>query len=58
MRSNPCLNMSTEQAQNPYTSLCVQRSVKSRLESLKPFDSLSWNDFLDELADVYEENQT
>ena len=40
-----------------HTTLSLRRNVKSRLESLKPYDSMSWTEFVEELADVYEETQ-
>jgi predicted CopG family antitoxin len=36
------------------TTLSVHRDVHSRLETLKPYESMSYSEFLDELADVYE----
>ncbi len=42
---------------NGFTSLPVRKRTKERLESLKPFDSLSWDEFAEELADTYEEGR-
>ena len=36
------------------TTMSVHRDVHERLDSLKPYDSMSYSEFLDELADVYE----
>lgn len=50
------VTMSTKQDSDGFTTLCLRRGVKSRLESLKPYESMSWTEFADELADTYEEN--
>lgn len=39
-----------------HTTLWVSKETASRLEDMKPFDSLSWDEWLVELADHYEEN--
>lgn len=39
-----------------HTTLWVSKETASRLEEMKPFDSLSWDEWLVELADHYEEN--
>lgn len=39
------------------TSIGVQRSTKRRLEDVRQWDSLSWDEFLQHLADVYEEHE-
>lgn len=44
--------MSTDDTQ--FTTLCVRPSTKERLEDLRPFDSMSWDEFVVELADRYE----
>lgn len=44
-------------AESKYTTVTLNRGIKSRLESLKPYDSMSWSEFAEELADVYEERQ-
>lgn len=38
-----------------FSTLPLRRRTKERLESLKPFESLSWTEFAEELADAYEE---
>jgi len=48
-------DMAQSQA-DPFTSLGARRSTVERLEDLKPYDSMSWDEFLAELADNYEEN--
>lgn len=40
-----------------FTTLSIKESTKSRLETLRPYSSMSWSEFAEELADVYEENQ-
>lgn len=37
------------------TSLGLRCKTRERLENIKPYDSLSWDEFLNELADTYEE---
>lgn len=39
-----------------FTSVCLRRGTKDRLEDLKPSDSMSYDEFLGDLADVYEKN--
>jgi hypothetical protein len=39
------------------TSLGVRRQTHTRLDDLKPYESISWDEFLHEMADVYEENR-
>jgi predicted CopG family antitoxin len=36
------------------TTLSVHQDVHARLESLKPYNSMSFNEFIVELADLYE----
>jgi len=44
-------------ADDEFTTLCLRRGVKERLETLKPYESVSWTEFAHELADVYEKNE-
>lgn len=37
------------------TTVQVTRSVHSRLEALKPYESMSYNEFIEELVDTYED---
>jgi hypothetical protein len=46
--------MSAEDPPSEWTSLGIRRSVHSRLEELKPYESMSFNDLLDDMADSYE----
>lgn len=46
-------SMAQSQA-DPFTSLGVRESTADRLRDLKPFDSMSWDEFLAEMADNYE----
>ena len=41
-------------SQREVTTIQVSRDFHSRLDSLKPYDSLSYEEFLAEMADVYE----
>jgi hypothetical protein len=36
------------------TTVGLSRSTKTRLDELKPYDSMSYDEFLAELADAYE----
>lgn len=50
-------NMSESACATEHTTLSVRRETKSRLESLRPYDSLSWTEFVEKLADIYEERE-
>ncbi|MFC3957578.1 DUF7557 family protein [Halovivax cerinus] len=45
------------QAQPERTTVDVSRSLHQRLEDLKPYESVSFNDLIAEMADVYESQQ-
>lgn len=47
--------MSAEASQRSHTTLWVSKETASRLEDLKPFDSLTWDEWLAELAENYEQ---
>lgn len=49
--------MSTQTEERTHTNLWVSKETASRLEELKPFESLTWDEFVTELADVYELHQ-
>ncbi|MDS0220868.1 hypothetical protein NDI54_05805 [Haloarcula sp. S1AR25-5A] len=49
--------MSAEADQQTHTTLWVSKDLAGRLEEMKPYDSLTWDEWLAELADIYEENQ-
>jgi len=36
------------------TTVGLNKSTKRRLDSLKPYDTMSYDEFVSELADVYE----
>lgn len=38
-----------------FTTVSVTEEVRKRLESLKPFSSMSYSEFLSHMADHYEE---
>ena len=42
--------------ESEWTSLGVRKSVRSKLKELKPYDSMSFNDLLLDMADVYEKD--
>lgn len=48
------LRMAAE-ADRSHTTLWVSKETASRLEELKPYNSLTWDEWLAELADNYEE---
>lgn len=48
--------MSTQHS-GQFTTISLDTGVKSRLEELKPYDSMSWTEFVEELADTYEDTQ-
>lgn len=48
--------MSAGSAQNDRTTLWVSSDTHSRLSDLKPYDSMSFDDLLTEMADIYEES--
>jgi len=39
---------------DPFTSLGARQSTVERLREIKPYESMSWDEFLSELADAYE----
>ena len=49
--------MSTEDGSNGWTCLGIHDSVHSRLTDLKPYESMSFNDLLNDMADAYEEHE-
>lgn len=46
--------MSATAEERDITTVQVSRELHSRLESLKLYDSVSFNDLIEEMADVYE----
>jgi len=46
--------MSTDRS---HTTLWVSKETASRLEAVKPYDSLTWDEWLAELADEYEDQK-
>jgi predicted DNA-binding ribbon-helix-helix protein len=38
------------------TTIRVERSLHARLKEMRPYDSMSWNEFIEELADEYADN--
>lgn len=41
-------------ADHSHTTLWVRKETAARLEDLKPYESLSWDEWLAELASFYE----
>lgn len=40
------------------TSVSMSRSTRDRLRDMKPYDSMSYDEFLQELMDSYEEQRS
>jgi hypothetical protein len=47
----------TRMCDSEYTSLHVHTDVHERLKSLKPYESMSFNDLLVDMADEYDSNR-
>lgn len=45
-------------AERSHTTLWVSKETAMRLETMKPFESLTWDEWLAELADFYEKQDT
>jgi hypothetical protein len=46
--------MSAEEGSDEWTCLGIRESVHSRLTDLKQYESMSFNDLLNDMADTYE----
>lgn len=42
---------------DPFTTVPLRESDKERLKRARPYDSMSWGEFINELVDTYEEKQ-
>jgi hypothetical protein len=42
---------------DPFTSLAARKSTVARLKEVRPYESVSWDEFLAEMADVYENRE-
>jgi len=49
--------MSAQGEQRTHTTLWVSKETASRLEDLTPFESVTWDEWLAELADNYENQE-
>lgn len=54
MDDNKPNEMSAQTGEQSHTTLWVSKETASRLDEMKPFDSISWDEWLAELADNYE----
>lgn len=45
--------MSGAEPESDYTSLRVSRSTHERLKDIRPYDSMSFDELIDEMADTY-----
>lgn len=41
-------------ADNEFTTVSLRRGTVERLEDIRPYESISWDEFIGELADAYE----
>lgn len=48
--------MSQSETESEYTTLSIQESTRDRLRELKPYKSVTYTEFLDEMADFWVEN--
>lgn len=42
---------------DPFTTLPVRQSDVERLKRIRPYDSMSWRELINELADAYKSEQ-
>lgn len=49
--------MSASATEREITTVEVKRGLHQRLKGLKEFDSMSFHDLIEDMADVYEENK-
>jgi hypothetical protein len=47
----------TDTGTSEYTSIHVRRDVRDRLKALKPYDSMSFNDLFEDMAEQYDPRQ-
>lgn len=45
--------MSQSQTEAEYTTLSIRESVRDRLQDLKPYDSVTYSDLIDDMADSW-----
>jgi len=48
------MSVMAQSQDDPFTSLGARRSTVERLREIRPYNSMSWDEFLGEMADVYE----
>lgn len=48
-------DMAQAEGDDPWSSIPARESLKSRLDSLKPYESMSWGELIHEMADSYEQ---
>lgn len=49
--------MPADPDERSHTTLWVRRETAARLEGMKPYHSITWDEFLSELADTYENSK-
>ena len=47
--------MSAQAGEQSHTTLWVRKETAERLDAMKEYDSITWDEWLTELADAYEE---
>lgn len=50
--------MNMNMAASNRTTVEIKRNLHQRLEGLRPYDSMSWHEFIEEMADVYEHERS
>lgn len=48
---------SDSESERTDTTISLQTDVRDRLRALKPFESTSYNDLVDDMIDVYEDSE-
>lgn len=49
--------MAHSKPESKYTTMSIQESTRDRLRELKPYKSLTYSEFLDEMADFWVQNR-
>lgn len=49
--------MSAQAGDQSHTTLWVRKETAERLDEMKPYESITWDEWLAELAENYEKNQ-
>lgn len=49
--------MSATDGERSHTNLWVSKELRDRLDEMKPYESLTWDEFLADVADSYEKHE-